>query len=135
MVSAKFSPTPRRVIVVDDHPIILQMVRRLLAEQPNFEVVGEATNGAQAVILVQILKPDVVVLDVAMPHMSGFEAARRIRKAMPSVAVVILSTHTDEHFLRKAKECGAKGFVRKGDASEHLVRAINTVTEGQEFFE
>jgi DNA-binding NarL/FixJ family response regulator len=135
MVSAKFSPTRRRIIVADDHPVILQMVRRLLAEQPNFEVVGEATNGAQAVILVQSLKPDVIVLDVAMPHMSGFEAARRILEAMPSVAVVILSTHTHEHFLRKAKECGAKGFVRKQDASERLVRAINTVTEGQEFFE
>ena len=135
MVSAKLSPTPRRVIVVDDHPIILQMIRRLLAEQPNFEVVGEATNGAQAVILVQILKPDVVVLDVAMPQMSGFEAARCMRESMPSVAVVILSTHTHEHFLRKAKECGAKGFVRKQDASERLVRAINTVAEGQEFFE
>ena len=98
------------------------MVRRLVAEQRNFEVVGEATDGAQTVIFAQSLKTDIIVLDVAMPLMSGFEAARRIRKAMPSVGVVIPSTHRDEHFLRKPKEGGAKDFVRKEDASERLVR-------------
>jgi len=124
----------RRVIIADDHPTILRVVRQILDAEPRIEVVGEATNGLEAVGLVETLKPDVVVLNVAMPRMSGFEAAQRIRETNPAVAVVILSTHTDEQFLKRAKELGAKGYVHKNKAAEQLVRAVDAVAEGHEYF-
>jgi two-component system response regulator DegU len=89
------------------------MVKQLLNAQQNFEVVGEATDGAHAVTRVESLKPDVAVLNVVMPHISGLRAARRIPEAMPDVAVVILSTDTDEQFLRQVKHRRAKGSVGK----------------------
>jgi DNA-binding NarL/FixJ family response regulator len=110
------------------------MVKKVIEQEPQLKVVGDATDGASAVAQVQELKPDVVVLNVVMPKMTGFEAARRIREKVPDTAVVILSTHKDEQFIQQAKACGACAFVEKSRASEELVRAIEAAGRGQQIF-
>jgi CheY-like chemotaxis protein len=123
-----------RILVADDFPMILQLVKDILNAHPGFEVVGEARDGDRAVVLAEALKPDVVVLNVTMPTMSGFEAARRIRGRFPDCAVVILSSHKDEQFIAEARKAGAKGYIEKSDADEQLVRAIESAVKGEEFF-
>jgi DNA-binding NarL/FixJ family response regulator len=125
---------PLRILIADDYPPILRMVRRILDEQPHLEVVGEAQDGVQAVKLAEALQPDVVVLNVIMPTMSGFEAARRIRAQLPSASIVILSTHKDAQFIAKARESGARGYIHKPDAATELVHAIDKTASGEEYF-
>ena len=98
-----------RILVADDHPTIMKMVKRILNAHPGFEVVGEARDGEHAVSLAGSLKPDVVVLNVTMPTMSGFEAARRIRAHLANSAIVILSSHKDQQFIEEARKAGANG--------------------------
>jgi CheY-like chemotaxis protein len=123
-----------RILIADDQPTILKMVKQILQAHTNFEVVGEAPDGQQAVTLAGSLKPDVIVLNVSMPAMSGFEAARRIRSHLPDSAIVILSSHKDKQFIAEAREAGARGYVQKSDADGQLIQAINTVVKGEEFF-
>jgi CheY-like chemotaxis protein len=123
-----------RILVADDFPTILQMVKQILNAHPGFEVVGEAPDGHHAVALAAALKPDVIVINVNMPTMSGFEAARRIRSRLPDSAIVILSTHKDKQFIAEARKVGAKGYVGKSDADRELVRAIESAVKGEEFF-
>jgi DNA-binding NarL/FixJ family response regulator len=106
----------------------------ILGEHAHFEVVGEAGNGSEAVSMVALLKPDVVVLNVVMPKMSGFEAARQIHAQSPSVSIVILSTHKDAQFIAAARECGAAGYVEKQFAGTELVNAIDDTASGKAFF-
>jgi len=123
-----------RILVADDFPTILQLVKEILNAHPGFEVVGEARDGNHAVALAEALKPDVVVLNVTMPTMSGFEAARRIRSRFPDCAIVILSSHKDEQFIEEARTAGAHGYIEKSDADHQLVRAIESAVKGEEFF-
>jgi len=123
-----------RIVVVDDFPAILQLVKSILNAHAGFEVVGEARDGYHAVALAEALKPDVIVLNVTMPTMSGFEAARRIRSRFPDCAIVILSSHKDEQFIAEARKAGARGYIEKSDADEQLIRAIESAVKGEEFF-
>jgi CheY-like chemotaxis protein len=123
-----------RILVADDFPTILQLVKDILNAHPGFEVVGEARDGHHAVALAETLKPDVIVLNVTMPTMSGFEAARRIRSRYPECAIVILSSHKDEQFIAEARKAGAKGYIEKSDADQQLVHAIESAVKGEEFF-
>jgi CheY-like chemotaxis protein len=123
-----------RILIADDFPTILELVKNVLNAHPGFEVVGEARDGDHAVTLAEALKPDVVVLNVTMPRMSGFEAARRIRSRFPDCAIVILSSHKDEQFIAEARKAGAKSYIEKSDADEQLVRAIESAVKGEEFF-
>jgi CheY-like chemotaxis protein len=123
-----------RILIADDVPTILRLVKRILNDHPGFEVVGEARDGRTATALAQVLKPDVVVLNVTMPTMSGFEAARLIRSSVPDTAIVILSSHKDKQFVAEARKAGAKGYVEKSDADGQLVRAIQSAVKGAEFF-
>jgi DNA-binding NarL/FixJ family response regulator len=125
---------PLRILIADDQPPILRMVRQILTEHPHLEVVREALDGAQAVLMAARTKPDVVVLNVVMPKMSGFEAARLIHAQSPSVSIVILSTHKDAQFIAAARESGAKAYVNKQDAGTELVHAIESISRGREFF-
>lgn len=134
MATAGKAPSPIRIVIADDHPTIIRMVREILNEQPHFQVIGEAPDGAHAVALVEELEPDVVVLNVVMPKMSGFEAARKIHAQLPSVSIVILSTHKDAQFIAVAKQCGASAYVQKQDAGEQLVDAIEKARSGEVFF-
>ena len=123
-----------RILVADDHPTILEMVKNILKAHRGFEVVGEARDGQHAVSLAESLKPDVIVINVTMPKMSGFEAARRIRVHVPDSAIVILSSHKDQQFIEEARKAGANGYVKKSDADEQLIRAIESTVKGEEFF-
>jgi DNA-binding NarL/FixJ family response regulator len=109
-------------------------LRLLLERQPGFEVVGEAADGRLAVERAEAAKPDVVVLDIAMPNMSGIEAAQRISASLPQTAIVILSMHSDEGYVLRALKAGAKGYVLKDSAENDLIEAIRAVSEGKAFF-
>ncbi len=113
-----------RVLIADDNPIIRRIVRSTLQANPHFEVCGEAENGAEAIEQAKKLKPDVVVLDISMPVLNGFEAAREIKKTVPESAIVILSQNADRRFVEVAKKIGAQAYVAKTKAGEALVGAV-----------
>jgi DNA-binding NarL/FixJ family response regulator len=122
-----------RVLIVDDQPMILKRVRSILAEQTDFEICGEAHDGAKAIEEAQRLEPDVVILNVSMPVMNGFAAARLIKAKLPSTAIVILSSEADKHFVAEAKKVGASAYVCKTKADDSLVKAIEAAVIGSEF--
>ena len=119
--------------MADDHPIIRETVRRLLNSHPHFEVCGEAHDAAQAIDEAQRLKPDVIVMNITMPVMNGIEAAREINARLPELAIVILSSHADKHFIEHAKKSGARAYVAKTKAGEALVRAIEAAVVDGDF--
>jgi two-component system response regulator NreC len=106
----------------------------LLESQPGFSVVGEAADGRQAVEQAELTKPDVAVLDIAMPHLSGTDAAQRIGELLPTTAIVILSMHSDEGYVLRALKAGAKAYLLKDSAEGDLIEAIKSVDEGKTFF-
>jgi DNA-binding NarL/FixJ family response regulator len=109
------------------------MVRSVLQEHPNFEICGEAMDGAQAVEEAKKVKPDVVVLNVTMPVMNGFEAAREIKAILPQSAIVILSQKADLEFVEQAKKIGVRAYVSKSRAGEALVKAVEAAVMGEDF--
>ncbi|HEY3439267.1 MAG TPA: response regulator transcription factor [Paludibaculum sp.] len=123
-----------RVILADDHTVIRSGLRLLLERQPDLTVVGEAENGRQAVDLAEELKPDVAVLDIAMPHLNGIEATRQIVARNAAVSVVILSMHSDEGYVIRALQAGAKAYLLKDSAEADLIAAISAVRDGKSFF-
>ena len=122
-----------RILIVDDQPMILKRVRSILAEQTDFEVCGEACDGAKALEEAQRLKPDVVILNVSMPVMNGFAAARLIKTKLPGTGIVILSSEADKHFVAEAKKIGASAYVIKTRADDSLVKAIEDAVIGRDF--
>ena len=125
---------PIRILLADDHNVMRRGLRLLLENQRGFEVVGEASDGRQAAELAETLKPDVAVLDIAMPNLSGIEAAKRISAALPNTSIVILSMHSDESYVLRALKAGAKGYLLKDSAEGDLIQAIRSVHEGKAFF-
>jgi DNA-binding NarL/FixJ family response regulator len=119
-----------RVLIADDHLLTRAGLRAVLAEDPEFEVVGEAVNGAQAVSLCQSLHPDLVLMDVQMPHMSGLEATRAIKQADPATAVLILSMFEDADVLLDAIRSGAAGYVLKHASEADLCAAMHDALAG-----
>jgi DNA-binding NarL/FixJ family response regulator len=125
---------PVKILIADDHAVIRKMVSTTLKEEPGFNVIGEAENGLQAVDKAELLKPDVVVLNIKMPVLDGFEAARRIRKKLPDIAIVILSSEADRRFIEESKKIGVRAFVPKTEAAVALVKAIEAAIRNDEFF-
>jgi two-component system response regulator NreC len=123
-----------RILLADDHNVMRKGLRLLLESQPGFSVVGEASDGHQAVEQAEATKPDVVVLDIAMPRLSGTEAAQRIGELLPGTSVIILSMHSDEGYVMRALKAGAKGYLLKDAAEGDLVEAIHAVGNGKTFF-
>jgi len=109
-------------------------LRLLLERQPEFEVVAEAADGREAAERAEASRPDIVILDIAMPNMGGIEAAQRIRALLPQAEIVILSMHSDEGYVLRALKVGAKGYLLKDSAESDLIDAINAVSEGKAFF-
>ncbi|MGD0126852.1 MAG: response regulator transcription factor [Terriglobia bacterium] len=123
-----------RILLADDHNIMRRGLRLLLEKQAGFEVVSEAADGREAVERAEATKPDVAVLDIAMPNMSGIEAAQRITALLPHAGIVILSMHSDEGYLLRVLNAGAKGYLLKDSAENDLIEAIKAVSQGKAFF-
>ncbi len=120
-----------QVLLVDDHQIMRAGLSALLADEPDIEVVGEASDGREALGLVRTLSPDIVVMDVGMPEMNGVEATRRIKAEHPRVKVIALSTHTDKRYVHHMLDSGASGYVLKLAAREELLRAVRAASAGK----
>ena len=123
-----------RVLLADDHIIMRKGLRLLLERQPNITVVGEAADGRECVELAQREKPDVVVMDLAMPNLNGIEAARQIVAQDPNVAVAVLSMHSDESYVIRALKAGARAYLLKDSAESDLIAAIKALSDGKSFF-
>ena len=123
-----------RILLADDHNVMRRGLRLLLERQPEFKVVGEASDGRQAVEQAEATKPDIIVLDIAMPNLSGIEAAQRISALLPQTRIIILSMHSDESYVLRALKAGAKGYLLKDSAENDLIEAIRAVDEGKAFF-
>ena len=121
------------VVLADDHTIVRQGLHALLAREPNVSVIGEATDGRQAIQLVAHLRPNVLVLDLMMPGVNGFKVAREIKQSSPQTRVVILSMHANEAYVLEALRAGALGYVLKESTASDLVHAIQEVVAGRLF--
>lgn len=119
-----------RVLLAEDHQIVRQGVRTLL-EKAGHEVVGEASDGQEAVRLARTLSPDIAVLDVAMPRMNGLDTAREIRSLSPKTKTILLTMYTDKAYILEAMKVGAKGYVVKTEAADDLIRAIREIARGE----
>ncbi len=130
-------PSPERlvrVVIADDHPVVRSGLRALLGTLPGLEVVGEAVDGESAVREVQLLAPDVVLMDVRMPGIGGVEATRRIRAAVPGTAVLVLTMYDDDATVVTAMRAGAQGYLLKGAQQEEIAAGIRAVAAGQAIF-
>ena len=123
-----------RVLLSDDHLVVRKGLRAILERQSRMEVVGEAADGREAVALSESLGPDVVIIDITMPHLNGIDATAQIVKRNPKIGVVILSVHSDETYVLRALNSGAKGYLLKDSAETDLVKAVDTVAVGKPFF-
>ncbi len=122
-----------RILIADDQPVIRKIVRSTLEGHPRFEVCAEVEDGAKAIEEAHRLLPDVVVLNVSMPILDGFQAAREIKAALPETAIVILSSHVDQRFIEEAKKIGARAYVAKTEVGTALVKAIEAAVVGGDF--
>jgi len=118
-----------KVMLVDDHNMVSEVLGALLAREPDMEVVATLDNGRDAVRITKELKPDVIVMDVAMPEMNGIEACRQIMVDNPEMRIIILSMHTDRRYVMEALKAGAKGYLQKRSAFKMLVGAIHSVAQ------
>ena len=119
-----------KMLLVDDHAVVRSGLRMLLENEADVEIVGEAATGSEAVALVAQLKPDMVIMDIGLPDISGIEATLQIKQASPQVAVVALTIHEDEEYFFKMLQAGANGYVPKRAAPEELLTAIRTAAAG-----
>lgn len=122
-----------RILVVDDHPIVRQGLKTLLEGHAGWEVIGEASDGAEALEKAKDLSPDVMVLDVTMPRMNGLEACRLLRRQSPSLEILFVTQHDSPQMMREALEAGARGYVVKSNAARDLLAAVEAVSQHRVF--
>jgi DNA-binding NarL/FixJ family response regulator len=122
-----------RILVVDDHPVVRQGLKALLREQVGWEVIAEAGDGLEAVDKADRLRPDVILLDVSMPGMTGLDACRLIRESTPECEILIVTQHDSPQMMREALGCGARGYVVKSNVSRDLVSAVEAVSQHRNF--
>ena len=123
-----------RILLADDHTLVREGLRKILEAQRGWEVVGEAADGRQAVRQVLELKPDLVILDLAMPQLGGVDAIQQIVKRLPSTRVLVLSMHADETYVTRALKAGAHGYLLKDSAGTDLIRAVSALAQHKSFF-
>lgn len=123
-----------RILIADDHGIVRQGLRAVVDRDPSLEVVGESADGREAVRMAELLSPDIVIMDIAMPQLNGIEAAGQIVRGNPSTRIVFLSMHSDETYLLRALSVGGKAYLLKDAAEIDLVPAIRAVADGKTFF-
>ena len=124
---------PIKILIADDHTIVRQGLARLLEDHAEFKVVGEAVNGNMAIEKSLSLKPDVVIMDIAMPLLNGIEAARRIRRQLPQSKIIILSMYAQEHYIHELLEAGISGYLLKESSGRDIINAIQAAMKGETF--
>ena len=127
------TPQPIRVVLVDDHALVRQGFRRILEDDSDITVVGEAGNGLEGLALAKKLEPDVVVMDMAMPEMNGLHASIELLKQRPETRILILSMYSDEQYVKNALDAGVKGYILKNAIETDLTRAVRAVAAGEQY--
>src|SRR5216684_3340907 len=122
-----------RILIADDHGLIRRGARSVLHSRHGWKVVGEATNGREAVQKALELKPDVAVIDISMPELDGVEAVRQVRAAVPDTKILVLTMHESDQMVQRSLEAGADGYVLKSDLTDCLAKAVKAVAEGRRF--
>jgi two-component system response regulator NreC len=123
-----------RIVLADDHKVVRQGTRALLSAIPEWEIVGEADNGRDAVSLTAELKPDIVILDISMPELNGLDATRQIKKKSPETEVLIFTGQETEELVHDVFDSGARSYIMKTDAADHLIDALKALSEHKHFF-
>ena len=123
-----------RILLADDHKVVRQGTRALLSTVPEWEIVGEADNGRDAVSLTSELKPDIVILDIGMPELNGLDATRQIKKKLPETEVLIFTGQETEELVHDVFDSGARSYIMKTDAADHLIDALKALSEHKHFF-
>jgi DNA-binding NarL/FixJ family response regulator len=126
-------PSRTKVLLVEDHQVVREGLRSLLQAQPELEVVGEASDGTEALALAEQKRPDIVVMDISLKGLDGIEATKRLRKTHPEIQVVVLTMHDDAPTVDRALHAGARGYVLKGSGVKSLCDAIRAVSRGEAF--
>jgi len=125
---------PGRILIVDDHEVVRQGIRTILKARPQWELVGEAVNGKDAIEKAQLLKPDVILMDITMPEMSGIEATREISRLKMPAAILIFTMHESKNLAQTVRDAGARGLVLKSHAARDLLDALEALMGGGTFF-
>jgi two-component system, NarL family, response regulator NreC len=123
-----------RILIADDHEVVRQGLKLVLEQEPGFEICGVAKTGKEAVQQAKTLRPDIVVLDMSMPELTGVEAARQIKRAVPEAELLIFTANENEDVIRQVFDAGAKSYIRKADAPAHLVDAVKSLRNHKPFF-
>jgi DNA-binding NarL/FixJ family response regulator len=124
---------PIRILLADDHTIVRQGLARLLEEQPDLRIVGEAINGQAVVDMALELVPDIIIMDIAMPLLNGIEAAKRVRKSLPDCKILILSMYSHEHYIHQLLETGISGYLLKDSSGQDIIKAIKAAMKNETF--
>ena len=122
-----------KVLVADDHALVRKGIEAILNQEPDIEVVGEATDGRQAVSLTQKVKPDIVLMDISMPKLNGLEATRQIKHNLPGIKVIVFTMYTDEEYIFNMFKAGSSGYVLKQSVPTELISAIREVSKGNSY--
>jgi DNA-binding NarL/FixJ family response regulator len=122
---------PIRILLADDHTIVRQGLARLLEEQPDLEIVGEATNGKAVIEKTLELEPDIIIMDIAMPLLNGIEAAKKVRKILPDCKILILSMYSHEHYIHQLLETGISGYLLKDSSGKDIIKAIRAAMKNE----
>lgn len=123
-----------RIILVDDHQLVRAGIANLLAREPGFEIIGEATEAKDFFDLLKVKQPDIAILDIALPGMSGIDITKKLHNDFPGIRILILSMHTSEEFIFNAINSGARGYLPKNTSRKELVEAVNAIHRGEEYF-
>jgi len=123
-----------RILLADDHKVVRHGTRALLSKIPEWEIIGEVDNGRDAVSLTQKLKPDVVILDIGMPQLNGLDATRQIKKISPETEVLVFTAHETDELVHDVFDSGASSYIMKTDAADHLIEAVQALSEHKHFF-
>jgi DNA-binding NarL/FixJ family response regulator len=124
---------PIRILLADDHTIVRQGLARLLEEQPDLSIVGEAINGQVVIDMALELAPDIIIMDIAMPLLNGIEAAKKVRKILPECKIIILSMYSHEHYIHQLLETGISGYLLKDSSGKDIIKAIKAAMNNETF--